>query len=202
MQRTGSIGRRVLCVLAALILSVSSASLPVAHAQSAAEDYEPPLIEHDVIERAAAAGSQEFAANVVDNQALADVILYYRFAGEEEFRMLPMTQVAASAVYSASVESDINDARSIEYYIQARDEAGNRVVKGFAFSPLVRLIGDGSDVQQATVAESAPKSSSGRRWLYIGLGVLAVGAIAAAANSGGSDDPPTGDFQIVLDPPQ
>lgn len=202
MQRTGSIGRRVVCVLAALILSVSSAILPVAHAQSAAVDYEPPLIEHDVIERVEAAGSQEFTASVVDDQSLADVTLYYRFAGEEEFRMLPMTQVAASAVYSASVESDINDVRSIEYYIQARDEAGNRVVKGFAFSPLVRLVGDGSDAQQAAVVEPEPKSSSGRRWLYIGLGVLAVGAIAAAANSGGKDDPPTGDFQIVLDPPQ
>jgi len=205
MDTACSLARRAISLLAAIALAITSLTLPIAHSQSDSQDYEPPLIEHEVIDSADAAFAQEFTANVVDDKALAEVLLFYRFVGDEAFVSIPMTQVASSSVYTATVETDINDPKSIEYYIQARDEAGNRVVKGFAFNPLLRSIPDGNGAAPSSAANE-PQASTGRRWLYIGLGVLAVGAIAAAAGSGGGRDSGTGggegDFTLILDPPQ
>ena len=150
-------------------------AVPTAHAQSEI-DVEPPLIEHDAIELGEPGVAQEFTASVVDDRELAEVLLFHRFAGEESFDETPMRRVATSSTYTATVSTEGGDTRSIEYYIQARDEAGNRVIKGYAFSPLVRRMDGGAG---AAVAGSDPvpeaRSGSGRRWLYVGLGVLAVG---------------------------
>ena len=217
MQLFGDLGQRGLCLFAALAFCGSSLIVPFAHAQSDSPDFEPPLIEHESVDSSSAADAQEFTATVVDDRKLNEVLLFYRFVGEEAFISIPMNQVASSSVFSATVETDKDDPRSIEYYIQAKDAAGNRVVKGFAFSPLVRMV-DGSDNVAAIsggdrAAVVKVKPSNSKRLLYIGLGVLAVGAIAAAAGgSSGSDDDtagggdpggdPSGPFNLTISPPQ
>ncbi|MEE9321535.1 MAG: hypothetical protein V3U76_13900 [Granulosicoccus sp.] len=170
---------------------------PTLSAQS--NDLEPPLIEHDLQERGQPGETQDFSATVVDDQALAGVRLHYRYSGETDFTDITMTQIASSAVYTASLDTEVGDLRAIEYYIEARDKAGNRVVQGHPFNPMVRLMGD-DDVLASNSQDVKPESSRRRRWLYIGLGVLAAGAVAAAASGdggGGNDN----DFVITLDPP-
>ena len=177
-----------------------------AHAQDDDIDLEPPIVEHEVLERGAAGDAQEFVATVVDDRELAEVLLFHRFAGEAAFERTPMRRLAESAVHTASVPTSAAETRAIEYYIQARDAAGNRVIRGYAFSPLVRRIGDGSAPGAlAGDVPGEPASSGGgtRRWLYIGLGVLAVGAAAAAlgGDDGGSEAGPN-TFTVTLDPPR
>ena len=190
-----------LIVLGALSAIGGTTSL---HAQDEI-DLEPPIVEHEALERGVAGDAQEFVATVVDDRELAEVLLFHRFAGEASFDETPMRRLAESSVYTASVPTSAAETRAIEYYIQARDAAGNRVIKGYAFSPLVRRIGDGS-VPGAPAAdapgEPAPSAGGTRRWLYIGLGVLAVGA-AAAALSDDSSGPEAGPntFTVTLDPP-
>ena len=198
--------RVALLSLAALVGLVA----PIAHAQSGI-DVEPPLIEHDPVERGEPGVAQEFSANVVDDRGLSEVLLHHRFAGEETFDETPMRRVADSATFVATVRTTSGDTRSIEYYLEARDEAGNRVIRGYAFSPLVRRMdGEGGTSGAVTADERAPAASagSGRRWLYIGLGVLAVGVLAAAAGGGdgggSSDGVPSGGgntFVVTIDPP-
>lgn len=174
---------------------------PIVHAQDDI-DVEPPLIEHEPIADGVAGDVQEFSATVVDDRELAEVLLFHRFAGDETFDETPMERVASSSVYTASIPTDARDARAIEYYIQARDAAGNRVIKGYAFSPLVRDMADDAAAPQARAGgERESSSGSGRRWLYIGLGVLAVGALAAAAQEEDSESDPN-TFTLTLDPPR
>ena len=76
------------------------------------------------------------------------------------------------------------------------DLAGNTLLHGYSFSPLSVKIG--STPAKTTVAEStkaAPiKTAAGTdkgisKWVWIGLGVLLVGAAAAGGGSdGGGDD--------------
>jgi len=202
-RRIADTGRIVLFAASAFL----GLAVPVVHAQSEI-DVEPPLIEHDPVVSGEPGEAQEFSATVVDDRELAEVLLFHRFSGEESFDETPMRPVASSSVFTASVATEAGDTRSIEYYLQARDEAGNRVIKGYAFSPLVRRMDGGAGPLAGTGDQPAPevRSGNGRRWLYVGLGVLAIGAVAAAAGGGGgsADDPPVGGgntFVVTIDPP-
>jgi len=114
--------------------------MSAAYAQSDLTDVEPPLIEHTVMDAVEAAERQSFIATVVDDAELDSVSLYYRFQDDPTYNSLEMSRVSYSSTYIAHVPTDTNSARNIEYYIQARDKAGNRTVRGFAFNPLVREI--------------------------------------------------------------
>jgi len=176
-----------------------------AHAQSAASsDSEAPMIDLQVVESGDAADSQVFSATVTDDVSVAEVVLYYRLEGDEQYARAPMEQIPSTNFYSVTIAS-LGDVESvIEYYINAADQAGNRVLRGFAFDPLRRVLESSTPAatqannSAATAgAESAPVAtapssggmSTGRKILYGVLGVLVVGAVAAAATN--SDSPPS-----------
>lgn len=174
------------------------------YAQSnAVVDFDPPLIEHDVISEAEADIRQTFVATVVDDEELSRVVFFYRYAGETSFSRYVMSQVSFSSTYIAQIPTDPANRKAIEYYIEASDTSGNRTVRGYGFSPLVRDIieprGAESAAQQTQVEESTPvadeqtTASSGiPKIAYILGGLLVVGLIAGAAGSsgGGSATPP------------
>ena len=161
-------------------------------------DLEPPLIEHEVLAEADAAERQSFVAQVVDDRELASVRLFWRLAGDEVFEPVPMARVSSSSTWIAQVPTEPGDDRRIEYWIEARDAGGNRTVRGFAFSPLVRRIvpagrapaaGPGRP-REARSGEPArtgsPESGSdGRRTLWAVLGTLGVVLLVGLASSGG-----------------
>jgi hypothetical protein len=161
---------------------------------SVSVDFEPPLIEHELIAEAEADIRQTFVATVVDDEELDSVLFYYRFAGETSFSRYAMMQLSSSSTYIAQIPTDPDSDRAIEYYIQARDSSGNRTVRGYTFSPLVRQIVPAPDDSAGTdrvvdSAEGSDVADEGGRFpkaVYIVGGVLLLGLIAGAAG-GGSD---------------
>lgn len=149
-------------------------------------------------------------ANVTDNVQVKSVTLFYRIIGEKNYQQLNMKQIGWTDTYSVLIESVPTP--GIEYFIQAEDTAGNTLLHGYSFSPLVvkaQPSTQPSEAQEMAVTEAAPeavapgeakKKSSGMKWIWIGLGALAVGAIAAAAGGGG-DGGSTDQGTVVVSAP-
>jgi len=170
-------------------LSQALLGMSSAYAQSGLIDVEPPLIEHNIVSTVEADTRQSFFATVVDDDELASVSLYYRFENDTSYSPVMMNRVSFSSTYIAHVPTDAASDRNIEYYIQARDLAGNRTVRGYAFNPLVREI-TVPEIAPVANASDTPTQASGsggkrRTVLYVVLGVLALGLIAGAAGGGG-----------------
>lgn len=168
-------------------------------------DLEPPLIEHDIVDQAEASIRQTFVASVVDDQELDSVLLYYRFTGESSYSRYAMMRVSSSSSYVAQIPTNPKELSSIEYYIQARDTSGNRTVRGYTFSPLVRQIVPVAVDTQANANNQPPQSGSStsggersaaatsgprvHKAVYIAAGVLLLGLLAGAAGSSGGSSP-------------
>ena len=136
-------------------------------------------------------------ANVTDNVQVKSVTLFYRIIGEKNYQQLNMKQIGWTDTYSVLIQSVPTP--GIEYFIQAEDSAGNTLLHGYSFSPLVvtaQPVVEPTVGQELAVTEPLPESAapvepkkkSGMKWVWIGLGALAVGVIAAAAGGGGGDD--------------
>jgi hypothetical protein len=152
-------------------------------------------------------------ANVTDNVQVKSATLFYRIIGDKNYQQLNMKRVGGTDTYSARIEKVPSP--GIEYYIQAEDSAGNTLLHGYSFSPLVvkaQPSVEPATVESLAVTESpaeaavpaAPKKKpSGMKWVWIGLGALAVGAIAAAAGGGGGGDSGTSTDQgtVVVSAP-
>lgn len=158
----------------------------------AAVDVDPPLIEHQVVPQAESDIRQTFVATVVDDGELDSVVFYYRFAGETNFTRYVMAPLSASSTYIAQIPTDPKIVTAIEYYIQARDLSGNRTVRGYTFSPLIREILPAEELAvespQVAVAADVEKKANKTgisKVLYVVGGVLLLGLIAGAASSSG-----------------
>ncbi len=193
--------RRCFVTALAVIFALSVLPIGLALAQTDELDFQAPIVEHEAVDSGQLGDTQVFVATVVDNIELKNVRLFFRFDGEEDFQSTEMEPLNESSLHSAGVVTSDVEAASIEYYIQAEDVAGNIVLKGYAFDPLIRLLEPASDTQalstaqtdstsapEAPVATPAPPQVKKRsKFLYIALGVLLLGGLAAAAG-GGSDD--------------
>jgi len=185
--------------------------MSAAYAQNELIDVEPPLIEHTVDGEMEATSRQHFVATVVDDAELDSVSLFYRFKDDPTYSTVLMKRVSYSSTYIVHIPTDPDEARDIEYYIQAIDKAGNRTVRGYAFNPLLRKINPASVATESTQAQTSPSmfESIGKRKtaLYVVLGVLAVGAVVASADLNGSDPEgcPNGQCRVTVtveQPPQ
>jgi hypothetical protein len=160
-------------------------------------DVAPPLIEHEVASQAESDIRQTFVANVVDDGELDSVVFFYRFAGETIFTRYVMAPLSASSTYIAQIPTDPKIFTTIEYYIQARDLSGNRTVRGYTFSPLIREILPPKrpvvvNPQVLVGVDEKNKTSRVSKVLYAVGGVLLLGLIAGASSSGGNDSPSSG----------
>lgn len=193
------------------LISISLIVAPAVHAQSSTfeTDFDPPLIEHTPETREVTGGSsQTISATVTDNQQVGAVFLHYRKMGESSYTKLPMNRTRATNHYYSTLEGTIATSPGIEYYIESSDLSGNTVLKGYAITPLLLKIGE--PPAAPTIAAEQPaeeplakieESSSSSKWLWIGLGVVAVGALAASgggSDGGGSDTVP---LSITATPP-
>lgn len=186
----------LLFVMAELLVGASRV-----HAQSSPDafDSEPPLIEHEVVSDGELGDSQSFMATVVDDEELQSVTLFHRRAGETVYASMTMNRLSASATWVARIATRSNDVRDIEYYIEARDESGNRTLRGFIFNPLVRRINpsnppaDNGPLAKTTtsvdtrVGTSLPTRTRSKTVYYV-LGVVGVAVIAGLALGQGDDD--------------
>jgi hypothetical protein len=180
-----------------------------------APDVSAPNIEHDTITEKIKVG-QPLAISVTatDNTGIKSVILYYRVVGDAKFKYLTMVKGEGSDKYSAEIPEDDVRIPGIEYYIEAADLAGNKVLRGYSFSPLKVVVVPEGYKKEAVVATPPPEPKPGekkkekgffaRNWMWIGLGVLAVGGIAAAVGGGGGggDTTPTTTITVTAPDPR
>jgi hypothetical protein len=201
--------RSILSTSICCIIAILQVIAPAAYAQGVGNglpDIDPPLIKVVQIDSSDAATGQVFTAEVTSDGELLDVHLYYRRSGQNAFAKRTMDVLGQSVFFSTTVPTELTDLRALEYYVQARDEQGNRAVSGFAFEPLVRSITSPlaagtattpaqSQGERITNRQSSATSTVGARdapatrsikWWHVALGVVAVGALVAAAD-GGSD---------------
>jgi len=163
--------------------SVTTIRLAQAGPLPAEIDIDPPIIDHEALEPGIAGEQQVFTAGVIDDRGLKHVMLFHRGQTGAQYQSAVMQKVEGSNDYTITIDTAAEQSR-VEYYIEALDTGGNRVLKGFPFFPLVREL---SPVK-ASVAE-APESSSSRNGLiYVLLGVAAIGIVAAVAGGGGGGD--------------
>ncbi|MFK7852904.1 MAG: hypothetical protein AB8B79_02280 [Granulosicoccus sp.] len=158
-----------------------------------------PIIELEELQEAIADRSQVFTVQIAEDVQLRDATLYYRRTGQLPYTPAPMQALGNSGFYSVSVPTDSSDLRTIEYYVQARDEAGNRTVSGFAFDPYMRSL------LAPTTSEAEPKTAAvqnssvpdrqqqntpsffQRRWVQVTLGVIAAGVVVSLVDEDGED---------------
>ena len=173
-------------------------------------DTKPPVIVLDELANGVADSSQVFTVQVSEETELRDVTLFYRRAGQQAYTSASMSPLGTRGLYTVSLRTEPSDLLDIEYYIQARDAAGNRTVSGFAFDPYVRNLAPAT-LSNATPrvveepVESAPPSARStpffqRRWVQVTLGVVAVGLLAAAVSSDDDEDTQTVLVTLPIEP--
>ena len=211
--------KRTLSACLAIVLTITQTGFSPVMAQ-AAPDVESPIIELEAVLEATAGETQIFTALVADDKQLKDVTLYHRRAGRQAFDRAAMLPLGTTGYYSADLPTDPTDLRPIEYYVQARDQGGNRSISGFAFDPYQRIISAGetavepvaeqptpakpiapTTVTNIDVAPTPEKKSSNRKWWGIALVVL-VGTVLASSGSSSSNDPARTELTIHLPLPQ
>ena len=143
-----------------------------------AADFSAPLITLPVAQPVeAGADSYRISAEVSDETGLVSVDLHYRQIGDEgEYKTRALTPSRGGNIYATTLEIDTANNRGIEYYIEARDSANNISEEPFPDSPRQVLF---PDTKQA-------KKSSKKKYWWMALGALAIGAVAV--NKSSDDD--------------
>ena len=189
-----------------LVFSVLVVMPSLSHAQ--AVDVEPPTIDLEVVNEGVLGETQVFSATVADNNELLSMTLHYRLGTEGSYQSVPMSAIAGTSIYTASVDTANASSSIIQYYMEARDTGGNRTVQGFAFDPFERtlveespaIVADSSTTVPAVVPVTSQPMSNRKKILYGVLGVLIVGGIASSVggSSGGGSPAPAGDVELTI----
>jgi hypothetical protein len=164
-------------------------SLELADSEIVPIDLEPPLIDHEALISGQAGEVQTFSALVRDERGVESVQFFFRMGTSGDFASIPMRLIPGTSNFVVTIETSAQH-ELIEYYIEARDTGGNRVLKGFPSRPLVRDLSAPAGVTPASPVVDAPPAESGRpNWLYVLLGVAAVGLLLSQGDSGGGGEP-------------
>jgi hypothetical protein len=153
---------------------------------------------HKPIDEAPAGQPINVKAQIGSDLAASKLILFYRTPEHEEFATLPMTR-NKKGVFVATIPADATNGRSLQYYIEARDQRGRALTgNGSASSPNIITVAsasrqeDGEKNEHSTeVTKSAPPAQpSGRHdyWFGVALGTgvgLATGTAELAQDSAG-----------------
>ena len=210
-----SSGKRLLNVFLAIVYLMVSvfASVPRL-AWGQADDLVPPVVNLQPVDEGIIGENQIFTVSVTDNENISVVLLHFRFDGESAYVAREMMAQSGTDVYTTTIEMNNSgeDINSIQYFIEAKDSAGNRTLQGFAFDPIVRLLVTRNLAVNDAANGSIPGDSgttlfggmsTGQKVLLGLFGVVVVGALASAASSGGSGDSEPGvDLIVTVDPIQ
>lgn len=189
---------RVIRFVLVSLLSSSLVFTPIAYAAELAlpsGDLVAPVIKHEPVKGEISPGQMvSVNAVVTDNVGVKDVILFYRESDNGEFKRKKMKRDLDSDTYATELPIASSN---LEYYIQAADLAGNTLLFGHSFSPLMITVAPGAAVGADSKVVAAAKPADGgekkgvNKWVWAGLGVLAVGAIAGGGGGGGGGSPTT-----------
>ena len=185
------VGALVLSLLNSPILAAKTLSLP-------GIDVTAPTITHEPVTGGQPRGAPVvISATVVDDVAVKEVVLFYRPKGESQYRRLIMKPAGGSSLYMATVPGSATIVSNLEYYIKAEDSSGNALLRGGSFSPLVisfesQKTADPKEQTQQAEGSVKKTTSSPMKWVMIGVGILAVGALAASSGGGGGSSSDAG----------
>lgn len=169
-----------------VFMSLISAGLWAEGKTPMAFDVAAPTLIHEEMEKVTNIKAELLIkAHVSDDVGVQSVIVNYRRPEAQDYKQVSMSRVGTTDEFQAAIPTDFVQEPGLEYYIQATDLAGNAVLRGYAFAPLTLAIEDlpllGSDNTEQE------KKASKRKWLWIGLGILATAAIASSGGGGGDD---------------
>lgn len=201
--------RNVAYFLAALQIVMSSLSLFISPAYAQILDTEPPTVGFDTVDESRKGDAQVFTVVATDNQSIESIVIFYRTDPEAAFQAADMMRIGETDLYTMTIAADAipESAELIQYYIEAKDQAGNRTLQGFSFDPAERALisseaalADNTPEQAQEESESLLGSlSTTQKVVYTVLGVIVVGALIAAAGSDGGSSSPT--TQVTLTVP-
>lgn len=203
------------------LLFIANIVSGVAHADQlalpAADVTAPVMEQKNMVNKIAPGEDHQILVTATDNVAIKNVILFYRNIGDNVYRNKVMRNVPDTDDYSVTFSASELHGDGLEYYIQATDNAGNTLLLGYAFSPIAVLVEHpvvneqvaSSSAMDSTTPEKKYESEKSYKWLWIGLGVLAVGALASSSGGGGGGDggsggtsgAPSGDPTVVINAP-
>lgn len=206
-------GISVSCIFVSGVAQADQLALPTA-------DVTAPVMEQkNLVTKIAAGKDHEILVTATDNVAIKNVTLFYRDTGDNMYRNMPMRNVPNTDDYSVTLSTSELHGNGLEYYIQATDHAGNTLLLGYAFSPIAVVVEHpalneqmaSSSVIDSTTPEKIPEkeyeSDKSNKWLWIGLAVLAVGALASSSGGGGdgggggTSGGPSGEPTVIINAP-
>ncbi|MBV1881769.1 MAG: hypothetical protein KUG82_09060 [Pseudomonadales bacterium] len=198
---------RVLCQLSLLIpLSLQAADLALPP-----DDVIAPEIQHlPLLEKIANNDSQIISATVTDDVAVQSVILFFRSSGTLTFNQRRMNRVGDTDIYSATLRTEELISSGLEYYIQAKDLAGNKILRGHSFTPLTikikrKITDDPSSstterLVNTSTQDPQKKSLLKNKWFWI-AGAVILGAAAGGGDGDGEKPSETGNLAITVPAP-
>ena len=190
---TSKVNRAVAILTAAMQLLISSLAILPSHVFAQSNDFDAPVITLVVVDEGVRGETQVFSATITDATSVASATLHYRLGSDGAFNSAPMSNIQSTDIYTASVDTSQTIASVVQYYIEARDESGNRAVEGFAFDPFDRVLTDESLVVAAPDVPPPPAPmSTSRKIIYGVLGLVAIGVLAGSAGGSSSSGGSTG----------
>ncbi|MBR2387606.1 MAG: S8 family serine peptidase [Clostridia bacterium] len=128
-----------------VVLSDFSESAPAGKVYCTAVDTLAPSVYHTPVNQGYAGNNLVISCTASDNMKLANVTLYYRTVGADEWKTLNMSK--QSDKYSATIFGSDVTLAGIEYYIVASD-GRNTIAKGSADAPYTVLVKDASSISR------------------------------------------------------
>ena len=192
-------------------IALLSIGLATGHASAQDSNRNAPVIE-EIIVTTAPGAEHLFSAKVIDDVAVEQVLLYYREEGQaQQYRNVPLEQSPDDDWFHVEFGVSLPIDSVVDYYIQAKDNDGNRSVLGSKFDPSLSInspVGSNDSANTNSPIQTQPGSQSGttgteptistsKKILYSVLGILAIGALASSSGSSGgstsdADCPETG----------
>ncbi len=191
--------KRLYSALFATLLSPAALADNTLPMSSQLVDITPPVIEHDPMSESAPAGKPTLVtATVSDSESgVKTVNLFFRTKSTEpgKFNRIAMESRDGTTTYIAEIPERYVQGPGVEYYIEAVDIAGNKILRGVNFSPLLISVAPGPG-GETTASGAAPTpgealsaaeqdSQQKKNWLYVAGGVVAAGVIYALSDPGG-----------------
>ena len=143
------------------------------------EDRTSPMILHQTQEMPVVAGyAVEVGAKVTDNVRVARVQLFYRIPGETRYRTVEMTRRDGDEYAGSIAASDVK-IKGLEYFMIARDWAGNLTLLGSATAPVFMTVR--SPVQESPVQQELVLAWYQEGGLLSLIGAVVIAAVVAAS---------------------
>jgi hypothetical protein len=171
-----------------------SASLKIARQRALPpDDKVKPKISHEenYIDTVQKGADHQITVTVTDNVGVKQVTLYYRTNGtNNEYKRKAMDNIVKTDDYQSTIKSDQIKAPGLEYYVEARDKAGNKSGTSAEIYRVKMTDEDVAIVPPPGEPIIEPGKSS-NTWLWVGLGVLAAVVAVTVSSSGGDDGEPS-----------